>query len=102
MAPWHLPFDHSLSDEFHIETWAMVLDGLGGVKDDARSTEFGFFSSTFPLFLLPSCLHSRHLPVELPEVGAACADSTSILVLTSASADPDKPRSVQRLRFGST
>ena len=43
-----------------------------------------------------------HLPVELPEVGAACADSTSILVLTSASADPDKPRSVQRLRFART
>jgi len=42
-----------------------------------------------------------HLPPDLPAVQAACAyDSMSILVLLNSSADPDLPRSVQRLHFG--
>ena len=44
---------------------------------------------------------TRHLPPDLPAVQAACAhDSMSILVLLNSSADPDLPRSVQRLHFG--
>lgn len=42
-----------------------------------------------------------HLPPDLPAVQAACAyDSTSLLVLLNSSSDPDLPRSLQRLHFG--